>query len=98
MTSQKTFKKVQKLEKFLLTSEKVSYIIWESAWEKYAHGGNAMNREIAPRGGNFRGVCPIIGRLRRICTLRRSPRHDQLPAGGYALKPVFFMSRNDTHG
>ena len=24
----------------------------------------AMNREIAPQGGNFRGVCPIIGRLR----------------------------------
>ena len=27
--------------------------------------GTAMNREIAPNGGNFRGVCPIIGRLRR---------------------------------
>ena len=57
----------------------------------------AMNREIAPRGGNFRGVCPIIGRLRRICTLRRSLRHDQLPAG-VCIQPVFFVSRNDTHG
>jgi len=28
----------------------------------------AMNREIAPQGGNFRGVCPIIGRLRDLCT------------------------------
>jgi len=26
---------------------------------------SAMNREIARMRGNFRGVCPIIGRLRR---------------------------------
>ena len=25
---------------------------------------NAMMQEIAPQGGNFCGVCPVIGRLR----------------------------------
>ena len=48
--------------------------------EAFPRADTAMNREIAPQGGNFRGVCPIIGRLRRICTLRRSLRHDRIPA------------------
>ena len=33
--------------------------------EAFPRADTAMNREIAPNGGNFRGVCPIIGRLRR---------------------------------
>jgi len=52
-----------------------------------------MNREIALQGGNFRGVCPIIGRLRVLGT--GVDRHAREYTGH---KPVFFMSRNDTHG
>jgi len=31
----------------------------------YSPPGTAMMREIAAPAGNFRGVCPIIGRLRK---------------------------------
>ena len=54
----------------------------------------AMNREIAPKGGNFRGVCPIIGRLRGSVCQRRSLRQSDTGQ----IVPVFLMSRNDTHG
>ena len=33
----------------------------------------AMMREIALKRGNFRGVCPTIGRLSECCTRRISP-------------------------
>ena len=56
--------------------------------------GTAMMREIAARAGNFRGVCPIIGRL------RMSYRGvDRLAMDKYRpFVPVFSMSGNDTHG
>ena len=34
-------------------------------WENYAR--TAMMREIALKNGNFRGVCPVIGRLNCFC-------------------------------
>ena len=51
---------------FLLTAEEISYIIVKRAAEpgKSRAAHTAMNREIAGKLGNFRGVCPIIGRLR----------------------------------
>ena len=62
-----------------MTLRGFSFIIDKYATEvHYACCYTAMNREIAAQAGNFRGVCPIIGRLRRICTLRRSLRHEQL--------------------
>lgn len=45
-------------EKPLDTHGRVLYDNW--APEK---AQSAMMREIAPKGGNFRGVCPTIGRL-----------------------------------
>ena len=53
-----------------------------------------MMREIAPEGGNFRGVCPVIGRLSdpvRAGVYRRRQE-------GPALRRPFFMVRSDTHG
>ncbi|MBQ3000663.1 MAG: hypothetical protein IJD63_02825 [Oscillospiraceae bacterium] len=35
-------------------------------WAKSAHS-TAMMQEIAPNGGNFCGVCPVIGRLNCFC-------------------------------
>ena len=37
------------------------YINLAREWNKYAR--TAMMREIALKDGNFRGVCPVIGRL-----------------------------------
>ena len=55
----------------------------------------AMMREIASKGGNFRGVCPVIGRLNCFCLrLRISLR----PEEGSALRRPFFLAQNDTHG
>ena len=81
-----------------MTFEKFSFSIEKSARDNYALRDTAMNREIAPRGGNFRGVCPIIGRLRR--SVRCVYRHAMISyrPEEHVLKPVFFMSRNDTHG
>ena len=74
-----------------------SFIMSKSAREgRILPRWSAMNREIAPTGGNFRGVCPTIRRLREIRTLRRSLRHDLRYRPEFA--PVFFMSWNDTHG
>lgn len=56
-------------EKFPLTMGKFSYIMIERAVgdSMPMQPQTAMNREIAGFApGNFRGVCPIIGRLRRI--------------------------------
>lgn len=36
-----------------------------------------MMREIAAKAGNFRGVCPLIGRLRDLCERRISSRMEQ---------------------
>ena len=52
-----------------------------------------MMREIAAKAGNFRGVCPTIGRLSECCTRRISPG---------AVKPAchcagFFVAWSDTH-
>ena len=58
---------------------------------------NAMNREIADRSsGNFRGVCPRIGRLRMDQNAGVDRR--AMIGTGQSFLPVFFMSRNDTHG
>ena len=52
---------------------------WEDRWyHNWARVGkdcarNAMMQEIAPEGGNFCGVCPVIGRLNclvRACVYR----------------------------
>ena len=43
-----------------------------------------MMREIAVKTGNFRGVCPFIGRLRDLCTgvyRRRMDKTGLLSAG-----------------
>lgn len=53
-----------------------------------------MMREIAAQAGNFRGVCPLIGRLRGLCTGVYRRRMDKT---GLFQAPVFFMLRNDTH-
>ncbi len=53
-----------------------------------------MMWEIAVKTGNFRGVCPFIGRLRGLCTGVYRRRMDRT---GLLQAPVFFMSRNDTH-
>ena len=42
--------------------------------------GGHMMREIAASAGNFRGVCPIIGRLRKSFPQRLSLCHGQVPA------------------
>lgn len=74
---QKNFKKTMKnREKGLDIPLNIRYDNQVRVVEAFLRADTAMNREIAPQGGNFRGVCPIIGRLRRICTLRRSLRHD----------------------
>ena len=41
--------------------EKPCYII--QARERNNYARTAMKREIASKDGNFRGVCPVIGRL-----------------------------------
>ena len=54
-----------------LTTRGFSIIIGKYARKRCCTPGSvytAMNREIAPQGGNFRGVCPIIGRLRMFCS------------------------------
>ena len=76
----------------------VSIIICEYAREGCCTPGgvyNAMSREIAAKAGNFRGVCPIIGRLRDfLCVSVDRCARGHRPHS----VPVFFMSRNDTHG
>jgi len=44
-------------------------------------------------GGNFRGVCPVIGRLRICCAAYIAAVMES--AG---KRRSFFMARNDTHG
>ncbi len=79
-------------QKYGLTNGAVRVNIIGRAREKSAH--TAMMREIAPEGGNFRGVCPVIGRLSdpvRAGVYRRRQE-------GPALRRPFFMVRSDTHG
>ena len=55
---------IKKLKNFLekcLTNGDTGGNITERVWE-IPHS-TAMMREIAARAGNFRGVCPVIGRL-----------------------------------
>ena len=67
--------------------------ITERVWE-IPHS-TAMMREIAARAGNFRGVCPVIGRLNCPVALA----YIAAPRGkGSALRRPFFMAWNDTHG
>ena len=47
--------------KIFLTKRGKRDIILGHAWDNYVC--NAMMQEIAPDGGNFCGVCPVIGRL-----------------------------------
>ena len=52
-----------------------------------------MMREIAVKTGNFRGVCPTIGRLKDLDTA-------YIAADGWnrpAFMPVSFVPRSDTH-
>lgn len=66
---QKNFKKTMKnREKGLDIPLNIRYDNQVRVVEAFLRADTAMNREIAPQGGNFRGVCPIIGRLRRFCT------------------------------
>lgn len=92
---QKNFKKTMKnREKGLDIPLNIRYDNQVRVVEAFLRADTAMNREIAPQGGNFRGVCPIIGRLRSpVCGVDRHTM-GQVPA----TVPVFFMSRNDTHG
>ena len=53
----------------------------------------AMMREIALKRGNFRGVCPTIGRLSEGCTRRISPG----AAKTGLLCAGFFVAWSDTH-
>lgn len=63
---QKNFKKTMKnREKGLDIPLNIRYDNQVRVVEAFLRADTAMNREIAPQGGNFRGVCPIIGRLRR---------------------------------
>ena len=63
---QKNFKKTMKnREKGLDIPLNIRYDNQVRVVEAFPRADTAMNREIAPQGGNFRGVCPIIGRLRR---------------------------------
>ena len=55
----------------------------------------AMMREIASRDGNFRGVCPVIGRLNCFIKRWRISLRDGEWVG---LGRPFFMARSDTHG
>ena len=71
----KTFKKRKKP----LTSRRIYGILLKLALGKDP-GSTAMMREIAAPAGNFRGVCPIIGRLRMSFPRRRSPCHGTIPA------------------
>ena len=52
-----------------------------------------MMREIAVKTGNFRGVCPTIGRLRASChgVYRRDREETGLHCAG------FFVAWSDTH-
>ena len=53
-------------KKHLDSGELFLYYEWARVRECYAlDAATAMNREIARLRGNFRGVCPIIGRLRK---------------------------------
>ena len=60
---------------------------------KYAHS-YAMMQEIAPKGGNFCGVCPVIGRLNCFCFAGVYRRGRRMVG---ACRPIF-MARSDTHG
>ena len=46
---------------------------------------NAMMQEIAPKGGNFCGVCPVIGRLNASSALRISAGRRMVGA----CRPIF---------
>lgn len=69
----KNFKKTMKnREKGLDIPLNIRYDNRVRVVEAFPRADNAMNREIAPQGGNFRGVCPIIGRLRSpVCGVDR---------------------------
>lgn len=89
-----TFSTMKNREKGLDIPLNIRYDNQVRVVEAFLRADTAMNREIAPQGGNFRGVCPIIGRLRSpVCGVDRHTM-GQVPA----TVPVFFMSRNDTHG
>ena len=55
----------------------------------------AMMREIASKDGNFRGVCPVIGRLN---LLRQALAYIAGHEEWVGLGRPFFMARSDTHG
>ena len=69
------------------------YIIQVRGRNKYAR--TAMKREIASKDGNFRGVCPVIGRLNCFCSVKRISLRQEERVG---LGRPFFMARSDTHG
>ena len=54
-----------------------------------------MMREIARKRGNFRGVCPVIGRLN---LLRQALAYIAGHEEWVGLGRPFFMAWNDTHG
>ena len=76
-----------------LTNDDTGGKITERVWE-IPHS-TAMMREIAAKAGNFRGVCPVIGRLNCPVALAyiAAPRGE-----GSALRRPFFMAWSDTHG
>ena len=45
-------------------------------------------------GGNFRGVCPVIGRLRHFVCVAYIAAHEARPAN----VGLFSWLRSDTHG
>jgi len=47
------------------------------------------------KDGNFRGVCPVIGRLNCFCSVKRISLRQEERVG---LGRPFFMARSDTHG
>ena len=62
--------------------------------EAFLRADTAMNREIAPQGGNFRGSMSDNRAAEKSCMRRRSPYHGTSTGHSAGL----FMSRNDTHG
>ena len=86
-------KNLKKFLKKLLTNYDAGGNIAYGVWE-IPHS-TAMMREIAAKAGNFRGVCPVIGRLNCPVT----PAYIAVPKGERsALRRPFFMAWSDTHG
>ena len=81
---QKNFKKTMKnREKGLDIPLNIRYDNQVRVMEAFPRADTAMNREIAPQGGNFRGVCPIIGRLRSpVCGVDRRAMDKYRPSAG----------------